>query len=183
MAEAKKEESKKIKKPLYKKWWFWVIIGIVFLSIVGSSSDDKTDTPNVENQTTTTSNIVGDDVQAKNCIIKVVDYIYDFRDEDHQPEAGKVFVKVTVSQTNTSNSNLNYNVLYWDLQDSNGVQTSYMTDLHQPDNFFGSGELEPGETITAAITYEIDEGESNLKMVYKPLEFGAGDAVKIKLQK
>lgn len=38
----------KIRKPLYKKWWFWVIIGIVVLAIggsVGSENENGTDNP------------------------------------------------------------------------------------------------------------------------------------------
>lgn len=35
-------DEKKVKKPIYKKWWFWVIIGIVVLGII-FPSDDTTD--------------------------------------------------------------------------------------------------------------------------------------------
>lgn len=31
----------KIKKPLYKKWWFWFLIVVVILALSGSNSDSK----------------------------------------------------------------------------------------------------------------------------------------------
>ena len=34
-----------MKKPIYKRWWFWVIIGVVIVAIIGSSSEDTNDVP------------------------------------------------------------------------------------------------------------------------------------------
>lgn len=42
------------KKPVYKKWWFWVIIVVVFSGIVGASNSSNTDTPS-----TNSTNSVG----------------------------------------------------------------------------------------------------------------------------
>ena len=39
----------KNKKPIFKKWWFWVIIALLFI-VIGSSGDD-TDSENVANNT------------------------------------------------------------------------------------------------------------------------------------
>ena len=35
--------TQKQKKPIYKKWWFWLIIGIIVVSVI-SSGDSKTET-------------------------------------------------------------------------------------------------------------------------------------------
>lgn len=47
-----------VKKPFYKKWWFWLIAGIVLLGIIGSiaGSDDKVDISS--NQKEETSNVL-----------------------------------------------------------------------------------------------------------------------------
>lgn len=45
----------KTKKPIHKKWWFWVIIGVVAIGIIGSSSGDEdtnTGTSSTENKVT-----------------------------------------------------------------------------------------------------------------------------------
>ena len=36
----------KNKKPIYKKWWFWVLIVIVVLGIIGATSDNKSEPSN-----------------------------------------------------------------------------------------------------------------------------------------
>ena len=36
------EKIQKEKKPIYKKWWFWLIIFIVFIGITGTSEDGNT---------------------------------------------------------------------------------------------------------------------------------------------
>ena len=40
----KRNASKKhIKKPIYKKWWFWVLIIIILIAIIGNSGNKDTD--------------------------------------------------------------------------------------------------------------------------------------------
>ena len=41
MARVKKEKKPKVKKPIYKKWWFWLIIAILVIGAFGGGSDTK----------------------------------------------------------------------------------------------------------------------------------------------
>ena len=43
----------KIKKPIYKKWWFWLIIGLAFIMIVGVAGSDSEDSPSPSGESTT----------------------------------------------------------------------------------------------------------------------------------
>ena len=36
----------KAKKPIYKKWWFWVIIGVIVIALIGGGSGDNSGTDN-----------------------------------------------------------------------------------------------------------------------------------------
>lgn len=36
-----KENSSKVKKPFYKKWWFWLIIAILVIGILGGNGSDN----------------------------------------------------------------------------------------------------------------------------------------------
>ena len=36
--------SKKEKKPIFKRWWFWLIIAIILIGVIGSNGDESTDT-------------------------------------------------------------------------------------------------------------------------------------------
>ena len=42
----KKNNQEKPKAHFYKKWWFWLIIGLGFLGIVGSKVGGKVDSSN-----------------------------------------------------------------------------------------------------------------------------------------
>lgn len=55
---AKKENEQKVKKPLYKKWWFWVIV-VCIIGAAGSgmSGDDKADKPSTSQTETQTPNL------------------------------------------------------------------------------------------------------------------------------
>lgn len=47
-----KKDKGSVKKPIYKKWWFWVIIIIVLAAIFGNSGNkDTVDTPQATEQT------------------------------------------------------------------------------------------------------------------------------------
>ncbi len=49
--------TEKIKKPLYKKWWFWLIIVVVAIGVIGSGEDDNetAEQPQQEDATTETT--------------------------------------------------------------------------------------------------------------------------------
>lgn len=40
-----KPKKPKAKKPIYKKWWFWLIIIILAIGILGGNSDSETEVP------------------------------------------------------------------------------------------------------------------------------------------
>lgn len=54
----------KNKKPIYKKWWFWIAVGILVIVIAASSGGDKTDTDSASstNETTNTETITFESV-------------------------------------------------------------------------------------------------------------------------
>lgn len=35
----------KVKKPIYKKWWFWLIIAVVFIAVIGMAGEDDEGSP------------------------------------------------------------------------------------------------------------------------------------------
>lgn len=44
----------KVKKPIYKKWWFWTLIVIICIAASSGNSDNKTTDPVTETTATTT---------------------------------------------------------------------------------------------------------------------------------
>ena len=47
-----------MKKPIYKKWWFWVIIGVVVIAIIGGSADESDGTAEDNANNANTGNAV-----------------------------------------------------------------------------------------------------------------------------
>jgi hypothetical protein len=50
----------KIKKPIYKKWWFWVIIAIILYALVNSAAKDPKDEASNENEGATVTQAADD---------------------------------------------------------------------------------------------------------------------------
>ena len=45
MKKGKRDENiSETQKPIYKKWWFWLIIAIVVFAGIGGNSNSKTET-------------------------------------------------------------------------------------------------------------------------------------------
>lgn len=38
------EENKKAKKPIFKRWWFWLIVVVIVIGVIGSQGDSETNT-------------------------------------------------------------------------------------------------------------------------------------------
>ncbi|MDQ0149208.1 DUF4352 domain-containing protein [Eubacterium multiforme] len=66
----------KIKKPIYKKWWFWLIIIVIILIAIGSSGSSSSDNSNNKSQSQTQ--------ESKNKVVKL----------NEQSKIGDVGVKV-----------------------------------------------------------------------------------------
>lgn len=47
--------GKKLPKSIFKRWWFWVIVGIVFIAIVSASGNDAETTTSTDGSDTTTT--------------------------------------------------------------------------------------------------------------------------------
>ena len=47
MKKRKRDEViSKTNKPIYKKWWFWLIIAFVLFAVIGGNSNSKNETKN-----------------------------------------------------------------------------------------------------------------------------------------
>ena len=134
--------TQKQKKPIYKKWWFWLIIGIIVVSVI-STGDSKTETssgsaPVSQNETspaqveTTTAPDpfyhVGDVIDANGLKITYV------KAEKHkesnkylQPEDGYMYIKLYLSAENTSSSDCYISSFEFDCYADGKKQEAYYT--------------------------------------------------------
>lgn len=111
-----------MKKPIYKKWWFWVILVLLILGIGGVSGSDDIAEPNdatanssqQENNVTTepeepeeVTYKAGDTAVAKSYTLAIEDLKVIVSDNQFiGPEDGNIFVEIPLTLENTSTSDL-----------------------------------------------------------------------------
>lgn len=170
----------KEKKPVYKRWWFWVLAVIVLIGVVSAASGGS-DAPTKTNDASTSDSKEAEDktefkvgetatFDDKSITVTKVQRNYDTGNQFAQPESGKEFVVVSVKIVNNSDSTLDYNTFEFKMQDSNGVQ--------QDEDFsaisegkLNSGSLASGGKVTGKLAYAVPKDDKGLKLLYQGLGF------------
>ena len=65
----------KVKKPIYKKWWFWVLIVIILVIGIGSSGDSKNNTIQTSTSTEQKSQVKQEEVMEVDYTLLHQDYM------------------------------------------------------------------------------------------------------------
>ncbi|MBQ6130592.1 DUF4352 domain-containing protein [Candidatus Saccharibacteria bacterium] len=170
------------KKPVYKQWWFWVIIVVVLLGIGATSSSNENDkksetntseqgSPSSSTAENTNEYKVGDTISSNGSEVVVTSVERNFSTGNMfvEPEAGKEYVKVNISITNTGNSTSYVAATSWQMQDSNGVIRDYdFSATAMIDGALNSVELASGGKLTGALVFEVPQGDTGLVLQYKP---------------
>lgn len=179
---ANKENQEK--KPVYKKWWFWVII--VFITAGAFGAKDNTPKKVGDNNGNSSSQEqtvfkVGDVIsyKGKEITVKSVDRNYNTGNEFSKPKEGKEFVRVHLFIENKSDEKMSYNAFNWEMQDSTGDIKSQTFAVD--DNNLSSGELAKGGKKTGTIVFEVPKDDKNLTLHHKD-SFFSNKTVEIKLQ-
>lgn len=172
----------KIKKPIYKKWWFWLIIVIVVLIVIGSAfggdsdtqttdgntqtitdSQSQTDSESGQNDTDipsvieagTTVTIDGLDISYLSCNADYNDY-----DEYLAPSEGNKVVRAEFKFTN--NSDTDCSLSYFDCYADGAKCEEYIW----PEDY-ASPVLETisaGRTFNAVVYFEVPENAENVEL-------------------
>jgi len=177
-------KSAQAKKPIFKKWWFWVIIVVVLIGIgvVASKGDEATKVgDNGGSSQGQTEFVVGDVIafDGKEVTVKSVERNWNSGNQFITPKDGKEFVKVNVLIENKSDNVVSYNVFDWKIQDSDGsIETTSIG--ASADDDLSSGELAKGGKKSGSIVFEVPAGDTGLKLHYQP-SFWSNKEIIIKL--
>lgn len=189
------------KKPLYKHWWFWAIIIVVFGLIAAVSQPENSDDPstttpteNSENTDTNDESSSSNDISSdqtegtssaenaggykvgetmvfkdRKVTVTSVERNFSTGNDYNSPEEGKEFVKIDITVTNTSTSNLHTYAGDWKMQDSNGVINTYdlMATSAVKNALDMSVELAGGGQVSGALVFEVPKDDNNLQLQYK----------------
>lgn len=178
-------------KPFYKKAWFWVLVVLGVLVIggtvsygqkeptkVGSSEGTQTSSTDKDSQNTsfTVGDIVAIDGQEIN--VQSVDRNVKVDNPYFTPAEGKEYVRIHLQIKNTSSSTMDYNSLYWTIEDDSGDIANYSSALFaQADDALDSGQLASGGIKNASLTFEVPANSTNLKVHFKPSIVSSHEAV------
>lgn len=174
-----KKEAGQSKKPFYKKWWFWLIIAIVILALIGaiaggtaSGTDTDGDTTSVGGNTNSDSDTtgngdgatssaeeatIGDPVSNKAGIVFKVESANDstIAGEGYLTETTEInFVIVRITITNNGNKEYSANPYNFHLK-KGSTEYSHHSATYYYDNGISSLDgINPGITKTLTIVFE-----------------------------
>lgn len=170
----------KQKKPIYKKWWFWLIIGIVVVSVFSSSGDD-TQTPSETNPATISKNDatpspaetttpvdpfyhVGDSINANGLTIT---YVKAEKHEESnqflQPDDGYMYIKLYLSAENTSNVDRYLSSFEFTCYADGKKQESY----YGGDKTLAGGTLSSGRKDEGYLYFSVPEDATEIEVEYE----------------
>jgi hypothetical protein len=166
-----------VKKPFYRKVWFWVLVVIVVGIGAGGSSNSqptKVGVSSVTQQSATTTSDqptvfhVGDQVKLDNHVL-VVNAVATCKSSNEflKPATGNKYITVDITQENQGTEPVSYNL--WDFKLRDDKEFSYSTALAGcKDPSFSSGTLVKGDKTRGFITFEIPASNTPSKVIFNP---------------
>lgn len=182
-------ESKSTQQPIYKKWWFWVIIVAVIIGIgavVGNSNNGPTKIGENESSQGTSSNTnsktfkTGDVIAVDGLEVSVTSVQRNWTGELSKPKDGREYVKVNIQIDNKEKDKADYNTLNWKMEDSTGALESTAFVLGNDDSL-DSGQLMKGGSKKGSIVFDVPKDDTALKLHYLPNIFTDANEVIIEL--
>lgn len=181
----------KNKKPIYKKWWVWLIAVIVVIGIAGggdSSSNGtalNTTTSNEEKNNKKSEEVkefysVGEEVKLGNNVLIVNSVEKSNGSEWDKPKDGNEFVIVDVTIKNGGSSEISYNPYDFEMQNSKGQITDQAITTINIETSLSSGNLAAGGEVSGTIAFEQPAGDEALVLKYKANMF-SNKEIKVKL--
>lgn len=181
----------KVKKPFYKKVWFWILVVILVGGIGGafgggdepeatkvesSSSQKDNGVQNVVNENTTEESTeesseeaeefhIGDTVSVDGYEITVNTVDYSDGGEFSTPDDGKQFVIINLTITNNTDKKESFNELDYSLNVDGVSSTTGFTYLDGVDTL-SSGDLDPSATVTGNLVAQAAP-DTSLKLRYE----------------
>lgn len=176
----------KVKKPIFKKWWFWVIAVIIIIGIIGGSSGGSDEPNKVGESTPLPSGVetskeseksefgVGDIVELKNVSVTMTKVYETSGSQFLAPTEGNTFIVCEFEIANNSGKDIVVSSLmsfeaYVD-DYSTSMSISAMTSVDTPQL---DGTVAAGKRMHGVIGYEAPADWSNIEVRFTP-DFWSG---------
>ena len=178
------------KRPIYRKWWFWVIIVVIVLAAIGTgrsgpkkvgqnepanggSMSQSPASGSSDSSTTVTSNeskfYIGDKVELNNIVVSLDGVTENSGSAYNKPGDGNVFVLCSFSIENNSASEINISsVLCFDAYcDGYACNYSLNAQLDSNDNQL-DGAVAAGKKMKGTIGFEVPSDWKELEIHFTP---------------
>ncbi|EJP6471726.1 DUF4352 domain-containing protein [Clostridium sp. L74] len=169
--------SEKIKKPFYKKIWFWAIVVIVVIGGIATGGKDdpkkvgqtnaKVEEKKEETEKTKTFK-VGDVVELKDLKV-TVNKVYNVAgDEFNKPKDGNEYIAADITLENTGKEEKAVSsIMMFKIVDKDGRQCEYsITGLAAAKAGQMDGTLGAGRKMTGAYVVEVPKGTTGLELEF-----------------
>lgn len=184
----------KNKKPIYKKWWVWVLAVIVVAGITGGAGNDESSNGGSESNNTASSEqtndkkseevkefyAVGEEVKLGDNVLIVNSVEKSSGSEWDKPKDGMEYVVVNVTIKNGGSSEISYNPFDFQMQNSQGQITDQAFTTINTDSALSSGNLAGGGQVSGTVAFEQPVEDGALVLKYKANMF-SNKEVKVNL--
>lgn len=188
----------KVKKPFYKRVWFWILVIIVLVVIGGglnnkgktsSESTEKTAVSKTDKTSASTASSsepedkvykVGEVASYKGYEIKVNNVKFDQGDDINTPDSGKQYVIANITITNNTDKSQDYNPFFFKLN-ADGNKTDFSEITTNVEDTLHSGSLDKGATVTGNLVGQAKTDAKSLQLQYQP-SFWNDKSIKIDLK-
>ena len=176
----KPQNGKKVgtTKPIYKRWWFWVIAVVLFIGFTGGNSKPElvtndSNTPSVQQHTNQYFSI-GDTAKLNDVYVTLVGVSESSGSKYITPAAGNVFVLWEFTIENNSSSELNISSLmcFDAYVDDYSTNLSFSAETAVDKNPL-DGTVAPGKKMNGVIGYEVPKDWSTFEVHFTP-DFWSG---------
>ena len=100
-------------------------------------------------------------------------------DQFQKAKAGNVFLVAEVLLENTGTEKAPYNPFYFTVKDADGFEVNAA--LTAGEGALKSGDLVKGDKARGVVAFEVKQAAKGLVLSYKPLVFGADEAIRVAL--
>ncbi|MCC3379878.1 DUF4352 domain-containing protein [Paenibacillus farraposensis] len=182
-----------MKKPFYKKWWFWVIIVVLVIGALGSKNNDPTKTAKTDSKTTeskavsTTASVdkkeepkkeeapkmakIGEAVQVGNLAVqanKASSKTTIGQNEFMQKKTADKYLVINLSIKNLDKEARTLDASMFKLIDAAGLEYEPMADadlyVNDSGNMLFLAKINPGLTKTANVVFEVPKDGKGFKL-------------------
>lgn len=174
--------KERVRKPIYKRWWVWIIAIIILIGIVakdGESEQTSGEPQTVENSDNTEEekdekNIenkefkIGEKVELDGHVVEVTEVEKSSGDDFDKPSDGKEYVIVHVSIENNGDKEISYNPFNFKMKNSNGQIEDQTFTIIDNDTALSSGDLAPGGNVSGTIAFEQPIDDDGLQLIFEP---------------